>query len=403
MAAGLPRERARRIEEEYRRALFDDVVPWWLDHSIDREAGGYFSCLDREGKPYAGDKFMWPTARQVWMFSRLFNHERPDQAWLEAARHGADWIERFGFADSGKMHFRTLRDGTPLAGSLSLFSESFTAIAFAEFGRASRETRYIDRSVEMFDSILERLGRPTDTAQLGYPLKRQFHVHSHDMIRLTIARVIAEATGDPRWEHEVTKSIDSMLRLHWKPELRAFLENVSPTGSTLLELPEGRMIMPGHSCESAWMMLEVARERHDKALIATCRDVVLAAMESGWDEEYGGLRYLLNIDHSPAHPLEADLKLWWVQGEALYALLLLWASAGEEGDDEVERWYDLLHSYCFGLYPDDRHGEWIGYRNRDGSPVFTAKANGWKGFFHLPRVLFRGYRLLRSTTQGELK
>ncbi|HUX22539.1 MAG TPA: AGE family epimerase/isomerase [Spirochaetia bacterium] len=402
MATGIPPARARRLADEYRSALFNDVVPWWIDHSIDQEAGGYFSCLDREGKPYAFDKFTWPTARQVWMLSRLYNSERRNPVWLEAARHGARWIQSHGFSGGEKMHFRTARDGTPLAGSLSLFSESFTAIAFAEFGKASGETLYTDRAKEMFESLLERLGKPTDTAQLGYPLKTEFHVHGHDMIRLTIARVFTETINDPRWMREVDRSIDSMLRLHWKPELPAFLENVSPTGSTMFELPEGRMIMPGHTCESAWMMLEVARERGDEALKATCRKIVLSAMEAGWDEEYGGLRYLLNLDHSPAHPLEADLKLWWVQVEALYALLLLWDSAGSEGDTEVERWYDLVHSYTFDLYPDDRYGEWIGYRNRDGSPIFTAKANGWKGFFHLPRVLLRGYQLLSAATKGEL-
>ena len=38
--------------------------------------------------------------------------------------------------------------------------------------------------------------------------------------------------------------------------------------------------------------------------------------------------------------------------------------------------------------------EWLGYLNRDGSPVWSAKANGWKGFFHLPRILYRAYQLL---------
>lgn len=399
MGGGIPLDRALRLANEYNRVLFDDVLPWWLDHAIDREHGGYFSCLDREGRPYAQDKFIWPTARAVWMFSHLHNRGQQESRWLEAAQHGAAWLRSHGFAENGKMHFRTSRDGKPVAGSLSIFSESFTAIAFAELGAATGDSWYTDRAVEMSESLLQRLGRPTDTPQLGYPLKVEFHVHSHEMIKLTIARVLGEVSGAERWDRVTDTAIDSMIRMHWKPEHSAFLENVSPTGSALLDLPEGRMIMPGHACESAWMMLEVARERGDFNLMSHCRGIVLSAMEAGWDEEYGGLRYLLNIDRSPAHPLEADLKLWWVQGEALYALLLLWDSF--PGDPEIERWYDLLHSYTFGLYPDEHYGEWIGYRNRDGSPVFTAKANGWKGFFHLPRILFRGSQLLDSAAQGE--
>ncbi len=54
--------------EQYRRALFDNFVPWWERYSIDRECGGYYSCLERDGRLYSGDKFTWMTCRQAWMF-----------------------------------------------------------------------------------------------------------------------------------------------------------------------------------------------------------------------------------------------------------------------------------------------------------------------------------------------
>ena len=63
--------------------------------------------------------------------------------------------------------------------------------------------------------------------------------------------------------------------------------------------------------------------------------------------------------------------------------------------DDMAQWYQKVHDYTFRHFPDPEHGEWFGYLNRDGSPVWTAKANGWKGCFHLPRVLLRCYRLLR--------
>jgi len=48
----------------------------------------------------------------------------------------------------------------------------------------------------------------------------------------------------------------------------------------------------------------------------------------------------------------------------------------------------------FAHFPDRQYGEWYGYLNRDGSPTFTAKADGFKGFFHLPRVFLRCHQLL---------
>ena len=154
------------------------------------------------------------------------------------------------------------------------------------------------------------------------------------------------------------------------------------------------MFHPGHSIESAWMLMEVARQRSDESLLNTAVDIVLAALEHGWDERYGGLRYLTNIDRTPTHELEADMKLWWPHSETLYALLLGWALTARE---DLHRWYEDVHEYAFSAFPDPLHGEWFGYLNRDGSPAFTAKGNGWKGFFHLPRAMFRCYQLLLET------
>ena len=43
----------------YQDTLLNNVIPFWETHSVDWEQGGYFSCLDREGKVYDTDKFIW--------------------------------------------------------------------------------------------------------------------------------------------------------------------------------------------------------------------------------------------------------------------------------------------------------------------------------------------------------
>ena len=46
-ANNIPTDRAAKLREQYRASLFDDVVPWWMQHSLDREHGGYYSLLER--------------------------------------------------------------------------------------------------------------------------------------------------------------------------------------------------------------------------------------------------------------------------------------------------------------------------------------------------------------------
>jgi len=388
----IPAHQVSKLREHFRKALLDDVIPWWEKYSLDQQFGGYQTRLERDGKAYAGDKDMWMTGRQIWMFSHLYNSHENRKRWKEIARLGLDFVLKFAFTEEGKMYFRLNRQGRPLSTVLSLYTEVFNAIAIAEYYKIEPAESLKDRAMLMYDRMTTRFGKPSDTPLLGYPLNAEFHLHAHDMCRITVAWVYNEIWPDQRFEKDIDLSCNSILEKHWKPDRRVLLENVAPDGEPLLDIPEGRLFHPGHAIESAWMMMEIAKKKNDGGLFDTAIDIVLASLEFGWDNEYGGLRYMGNIDRTPCHNLEADLKLWWPQCESLYALLLAWAHTGRE---DIREWYEKVHDYTFSNFPDPEFGEWFGYLNRDGSRVWTAKANGWKGCFHLPRSLYRCYQLLR--------
>jgi N-acylglucosamine 2-epimerase len=329
--------------------------------------------------------------REIWMFSHLFNTCERKPEWLDAAALGVRFLLAHAFKEDGKMHFRLTRDGRSLSEALSVYTEVFGSIALAEYSKATGDAALWERAMRMYDFLMPRLGRPSDTALLCYPIRAEFHLHAHDMCRMTVAWVFNQLAPGQRFEDDLSLSVDSIIQRHWKPELRALLENVAMDGSPMLALPEGRMFHPGHAIESAWMLLEIARHRQDEKLIPTAVEIILASLEHGWDEKYGGILYLTNIDWTPTHELEANLKLWWPHSEALYAILLGWALTGRS---DLWQWYEKVHDYTFRHFPDPEYGEWYGYLDRSGEPVWTAKASGWKCFFHLPRALLRCWRLL---------
>ena len=55
----------------YRKELYSNVLPFWLECSQDKEYGGYFTCLNRDGSVFDTDKFVWLQGREVWMFAML--------------------------------------------------------------------------------------------------------------------------------------------------------------------------------------------------------------------------------------------------------------------------------------------------------------------------------------------
>jgi N-acylglucosamine 2-epimerase len=76
-------QRRQELKQFFLRTLIDDVIPFWLTHSLDHDYGGYFNNLDRSGSVYDTDKAMWPQGRGVWLYSTLYNTlEPPRNGWM---------------------------------------------------------------------------------------------------------------------------------------------------------------------------------------------------------------------------------------------------------------------------------------------------------------------------------
>ena len=86
----------QKLAGEYKSELLDSVLPFWLEHSQDKQYGGYFTCLERDGSVYDTDKFIWLQGREVWLFSMLYNKVEKRTEWLECAMQGAEFLKKFG-------------------------------------------------------------------------------------------------------------------------------------------------------------------------------------------------------------------------------------------------------------------------------------------------------------------
>ena len=89
---------------------------FWLDHGMDKEHGGVYTCLDRKGEIYSTDKSVWMQGRCGWIYAFLCHTygERPE--WLEASRSCLDFMEAhcFNHAAGDRMYFTVTAEGQPL-------------------------------------------------------------------------------------------------------------------------------------------------------------------------------------------------------------------------------------------------------------------------------------------------
>jgi len=378
----------------YRTELLEQILPFWVSSSPDREDGGYFTCLDREGKVFDTDKFIWLQGREVWCFSYMYRELEPRQEWLDMALLGADFLERYGRDAQGDWYFSLTKDGRPLVQPYNIFSDCFACMAFAALYRIRPEERYRKIAVDTFHKILERQHNWKGTYNKAYPGTRPLRNFSLPMILCNLSLELEPIIGSGPVNELIPQVIHDVMEVFYQPETGLILENVSPDGRPV-DCFEGRLVNPGHSIEAMWFVMDLGKRLGDEGLVRKAVEIMLKALEFGWDQQYGGIFYFLDAHGHPPQQLEWDQKLWWVHVEALVALAKGYAATG---DERCRSWFVRLHDYTWTHFRDEAGGEWFGYLNRQGEVLLPLKGGKWKGCFHVPRALFQVWKTLEHVS-----
>jgi N-acylglucosamine 2-epimerase len=386
------KERLDELREFYKRCLLEDVVPFWLRHSLDHKYGGYLNLLGRDGSVYGTDKAMWLQCREVWLFSKLYNELDRREEWLNVAKLGYDFIMKHGFDTDGRMFFSVTRDGRPLRKRRYLFTESFGAMACAAYAKATHDDEALRRAKDTYRLIVDLYRTPGSLPPKIFPQTRTMKSLAMPMILICITQELRDVDSDSSYIEVVDDALFQILNHHLKRDKKVLLETVDQNGEWL-DLPEGRCINPGHEIEVAWFIMHEGLYRKDSSLVDVALEILDWTLERGWDKKYGGILYFVDIEDKPPIHLEWNMKLWWPHTEALYALLLAHQLTGEE---KYLTWHGKVHEWSFNHFADSKYGEWFGYLHRDGSLSIPIKGSMWKGAFHLPRTLLLCLKLLEE-------
>ena len=384
----------KKLANRYKTELLDSVLPFWLNKSIDKEYGGYFSCLDRDGSVYDTDKFIWLQGREVWLFSMLCNKLGKKQEWLDAAIQGAEFLKKYGHNGDYDFYFSLTREGKPLVEPYNIFSNTFACMAFAQLAKATGSEEYAEISRRIFKRILERRGNPKGKWSKAVPGTRPMKDFALPMIICNMALEVEDIINDPQQlEKTIDECLHEVLDVFYQPDLGCMLENVSSLDNSRLDCFEGREINPGHNLEALWFMMNLGIRRNDKALVNKCVEISLSVIEMGWDKEYGGIFYFLDSKGVPQQKLEWDQKLWWVHIESAIAMIKGYQLTGNK---KCLEWFEKLDEYMWSRFKDPLHPEWFGYLNRRGEMLLPLKGGKWKGCFHVPRGLFEIWQILEK-------
>ena len=383
----------KKVKQRYETELLGQVIPFWENHCIDREYGGYFTCLDQDGSRYDDAKYMWMQWRIVYMFATLYRSRYRQERWLDLARQGYDFLTRHGKAENGSYYFALNRRGEPTVAAYNIFSDCFAAMGAAAMFHATGEAQYRREAETAMANYLGRMDNPKgrwNKLLPGAPVRQSLSTY---MILANLGSVMRECLATDQYDAATAEAVNTVMTSFRHPEFRVIFENINRDGSVDLDSCDGRQINPGHGLESLWFIMRHDERRKQRQWLPKAVETVGDLLEFGWDREYGGIYYFRDVLGRPNAELQADMKLWWVHNEALLATLFAYRLTG---DTVFRTWFDRLDAWTWAHFPDPAYGEWFAYLDRRGQPSHRLKGGKWKAFFHLPRFLLIGLEQLET-------
>lgn len=380
----------KQLAQQYKSELLDRVMPFWMEKSIDKEFGGYFTCLERDGEVFDTDKFIWLQGREVWMLSTLYNKVEKRQEWLDAAIQGAEFLKKYGHDGNLNWYFALDREGNPLVEPYNIFSYTFAVIAFGQLSIATGNQEYAEIAKKTFDIVLSKVDNPKGRWSKAAPGARALKSFALPMILCNVALEIESLLDKDFLDKTIETCVHEVMDVFYRPELGLIVEHLG-TNNEMVDCMDGRLLNPGHAIEAMWFIMDLGKRLGDKALIEKAVKIALAEVEYGWDEKYGGIFYFMDRLNRPMQQLEWDQKLWWVHIETLITMIKGYELTGSE---ECLAWFERIHDYVWSHFMDPEHPEWFGYLNRQGEVLLTLKGGKWKGCFHVPRGLMQVYQSL---------
>jgi len=388
--SGYSKEELNELRDFYLSSLLDDTLAFWMPDIVDEKFGGYLAMRDRDGSLIDDDKSVWLQGRFAWMLSTLYNTVERRAEWLTAAKSGVEFLKAHCFDEDGRMFFLVTREGKPLRKRRYFFSEAFAVMAFAAYGKASGEKKWIEEARQLFAKCMDYAEGRTSPGEPKWTSERPTKGIGVPMIFLQVAQVLIANGGDDLAERKIDEFIEE-IREFVKDDIACVLEQVGMDGEIVDHL-DARTLNPGHAIEGAWFVLDEAKRRGgDVDLIDLGCRMLDYMWERGWDQEFGGILYFKDVHDKPVQEYWHDMKFWWPQCEAIIATLLAYRLTGDEKYAERHR---LIHRYAHEKFSDPDHGEWFGYLHRDGRVSSTLKGNQFKGPFHLPRMQWYCWQLL---------
>ncbi len=345
------------IHDEVRLWLFEDALPFWSAHGVDRQNGGFVEQLRLGGSnPHVDFKRVRVMARQTYVFSHAaLLGWKPG---VELAHHGFDFLTRKAWQGPDLGWARRLdANGAVKDPAHDLYDIAFVLFALGWYHRLTKDDEalaWIHRTLDFVDAKMRHPGGIgfINASDATGPRLQNPHMHL-----LEAALIALENTGEPRFRALSDEIVTLFIDRFFNPETHTLTEffddNLRPAPGDI-----GRLVEPGHHFEWAWLLGLYQR---------------LTGVDIGWHArelvdfaERHGVRdgATVNMVRDDGTLLDASIRIW-PNAERIQAAVAMFELDGKDPLPVFEQSGRLLLDRFLAVRPS---GFWIEQFNAEGRP-----------------------------------
>jgi cellobiose epimerase len=406
--------------------VLDDEFKLWYPLSIDTLYGGFYSDINDKWELLGNqNKFIVTQARHVWSTANACMFYHKDNVLRKVAGHGVQFFkDKMWDKEFGGFYDLVTRNGEPIKEDESIlkkaYGNAFAIYGLAAYYRASGDTTALRLAKETFWWLEKHSYDPQYGGYFqfmtrdGIPFKNGYRISPPKDQNSSIHLLECFTELYKVWpDSTLRERLSSMLRLIRdvittnKGYLTLFLNrDLTPvsykdsTDAIRMRNYEFDHVSFGHDVETAYLMLEASEVlgmKNDTTTLRIAKKMVDHALQNGWDNEHGGFfdgGYYLSGEKKAV--IVRNTKEWWSQVEALNSFLMM-SDLFPNDEQQYYKKFCIQWNYCKKYLIDQEHGGWY-FGGIDIVPdiKYAPKGSIWKCNYHTSRALFNCINRLRS-------
>lgn len=396
-----PTEAKKELKHQFGAELRKNILPYWMDNTIDRQNGGFYGALTNDNRIHNEvERSAVLNSRILWTFStaaRLYQ----DEAYLSTAKWAMQALtQRFWDPKHEGIFWSVDAAGNPVNDRKHVYAQAFSIYGLSAYFQVTHDPQALQLAKRLFELI----DRHTYDPQFGGNIE----CRARDWSRLEDMRLSSIDLNSSKSMNTMLHLLEALTALHgiWQDDklTSRFKNLIALFSNTIINPVSGHQrlffddqwrslsenISYGHDIETSWLLLEAAEASGQPALIDQAKSNAVKMAQVVYEQSLQPDSSIL-YEAGPGGHKVTD-RHWWTHAEAVVGFYNAFEISKKEHFLQAST---RVWTYIQDHFVDHKDGDWFKLLRENGSPYFEHyKVSPWECPYHHARMCFEMIRRL---------